>query len=45
MKGTFLQQPPIRHRKIRSIEPGVCPIIDGNEMFTDTYSFTDATDA
>jgi hypothetical protein len=32
---------PISNRKIGSIDPGVCPIIDGNKMFTDT----DTTDA
>jgi hypothetical protein len=28
------------HWKIGSIDPGVCPIIDGNQMFTDTNAET-----
>jgi hypothetical protein len=33
---------PISHRKIGSIDPGICPIIDGNQMFTDTEATADA---
>jgi hypothetical protein len=39
--ATFLSSPPIRHRKMRSINPGVYPIIDGNEMLTDTDANTE----
>jgi hypothetical protein len=31
-KGTFQLSPPISHREIGSIEPGVCPLIDGNQI-------------
>jgi hypothetical protein len=31
-KGTFLYAPPISHRKIRWIDPGVCHLIDGNQI-------------
>jgi hypothetical protein len=33
---TFLYSTPISHRKMESIDQGVCPIIDRNQMFMDT---------
>jgi hypothetical protein len=30
-KGTFLQSPPITHKQIGPVDPGVGQIIDGNE--------------
>jgi hypothetical protein len=30
--GTFLQSPPMSHREIGSIDPGICPLIDGNQI-------------
>jgi hypothetical protein len=37
-KGTFLYLPTISHREIESINPGVCPQIDGNQIQHGGYS-------
>jgi hypothetical protein len=37
-KGTFLQSPPISDTKIGSIDPGVCPVIDGNQIQDSSHS-------